>query len=70
MSRGRAASIHARLLTLAKARGEDFNLVLNRYALERWFYRVSNSDAREHLCLKGAMLFSLWFNAPHRPTRD
>ena len=27
-----AASIHARLLNRAKARGEDFNLVLTRYA--------------------------------------
>lgn len=29
------ASIRARLLNKAKAEGQDFNLVLTRYALER-----------------------------------
>ena len=66
----RAASIHARLLARAKARGEDFNLVLGRYATERWLYRLSVSPAREQFLLKGALLFGLWFDQPHRPTRD
>ena len=30
MSAGRSASFHARLLNLAKSRGDDFNLILNR----------------------------------------
>jgi hypothetical protein len=67
---GRAASIHARLLNLARARGADFSLFLDRYAVERWLYRLSQSPERERLWLKGALLFSLWFDAPHRPTRD
>lgn len=66
----RAASIHARLLARAKERGEDFNLVLGRYATERWLYRLSVSPARERFFLKGALLFDLWFDQPHRPTRD
>lgn len=70
MSADRAASFHARLLNLAKSRGDDFNLILNRYAVERWLYRLSISEAREQLWLKGAMLFDLWFETPHRPTRD
>jgi predicted nucleotidyltransferase component of viral defense system len=70
MSAGLVASIHARLLNHAKARGEDFNLVLTRYALERFLYRLSVLPAREVFWLKGAMLFTLWFDAPHRPTRD
>lgn len=70
MSTGRAASFHARLLSLAKSRGDDFNVILNRYAVERWLYRLSISEAREQLWLKGAMLFDLWFVTPHRPTRD
>lgn len=65
-----AASIHARLLNRAKERGEDFNLVLTRYALERFLYRLSLAPAREVYWLKGAMLFDLWFDVPHRPTRD
>lgn len=70
MSDGQAASIHARLLNRAKARGEDFNLILTRYALERFLYRLSQVPARETYWLKGAMLFDLWFGVPHRPTRD
>jgi hypothetical protein len=42
-----AASIHARLLNRAKERGEDFNLILTRYALERFLYRLSLAPARE-----------------------
>ena len=70
MSAGLAASIHARLLNRAKARGEDFNLVLTRFATERFLYRLSLLPAREVYWLKGALLFDLWFDLPHRPTRD
>lgn len=70
MNAAAAASVQARLLALAKSRGEDFNLTLNRYGLERFLYRLSISPAREHYWLKGALLFDLWFDVPHRPTRD
>lgn len=70
MTTGLVASIHARLLNLAKARGEDFNLILTRYAVERFLYRLSQAPARESYWLKGAMLFDLWFDVPHRATRD
>jgi len=70
MTAGLAASIHARLLNLAKARDEDFNLILTRYAIERFLYRLSLGPERETYWLKGALLFDLWFDVPHRPTRD
>jgi hypothetical protein len=44
--------------------------MLARYALERWLYRLSISQARGEFMLKGALLFDLWFDVPHRPTRD
>lgn len=66
----RAASIRARLLAAAKERGQDFNLVLDRYAVERFLYRLSISDDRGRFWLKGALLFNLWFDEPLRPTRD
>jgi predicted nucleotidyltransferase component of viral defense system len=65
-----AASIHARLLNRAKARGDEFNLVLTRYAVERFLYRLSTLPAGRNFCLKGALLFDLWFDEPHRPTHD
>jgi len=64
----KAASVHARLLERTK--GQDFNLILSRYAMERWLYRLSISPLRDQFLLKGALLFSLWFDQPHRPTRD
>lgn len=65
-----AASVRARLLNRARATRQDFNLVLTRYALERLLYRISVSDHAEQFLLKGALLFDLWFDIPHRPTRD
>ncbi|VAX07794.1 FIG00645039: hypothetical protein with HTH-domain [hydrothermal vent metagenome] len=65
-----AASVRARLLNRAKADGADFTLILTRYALERTLYRLSVSTYRDYFLLKGALLFDLWFDVPHRPTRD
>lgn len=65
-----AASVHHRLHNYARANGEDFNLLLVRFANERLLYRLSISAHKNRFLLKGASLFTLWFNAPHRPTRD
>jgi predicted nucleotidyltransferase component of viral defense system len=65
-----AASVHARLLNRARQHGEDFQLVLHRYAAERFLYRLGKCSQRERYVLKGAMLFALWGGALYRPTRD
>lgn len=65
-----AASVRARLLNLAKAEGSDFNQVLVRYTLERLLYRLSQSAHADRFVLKGALLFTLWYDMAHRPTRD
>ena len=64
------ASIRARLHNLARERGQVFDLLLTRYALERLLYRLSLSAYRNRFVLKGAMLITTWFEDPHRPTRD
>jgi predicted nucleotidyltransferase component of viral defense system len=64
------ASVRARLLRLAQKRGEDFQLVLTRYANERLLYRLASSAHAPHFVLKGAALFVVWTGAPHRATRD
>jgi len=38
--------------------------------MERLLARISVSRHAERFLLKGAMLFALWYDAPHRPTRD
>lgn len=65
-----SASVRARLLNKARAQKLDFNLLLTRYVLERMLYRLSISQQRDQFLLKGALLFDLWFDVPHRPTRD
>jgi len=69
-AKGKAASVHDRLLSKARTSGSDFNLLLTRYALERFLYRVSASIYQDRFLLKGALLFSLWYDTPRRPTRD
>jgi hypothetical protein len=68
--RNLAASIRDRLLNKARAEKLDYNLLLTRYALERMIYRLSISAERDRFLLKGALLFDLWFDVPHRPTHD
>jgi len=65
-----AASIHRRLLNLSKQAGEDFNLLLVRYASERFLYRMSRSRYSGQFVLKGALPFLIWQAPVHRPTRD
>ena len=64
------ASVRSRLLKLARDKGQPFDLVITRYALERLLYRLSRSAYRDRFALKGAMLITTWFADPHRPTRD
>lgn len=65
-----AASVRQRLLNLSRDRGEDFNLVLTRYAIERFLFRLTKSPYVDRFVLKGATLFALWTGRAHRPTRD
>ncbi len=65
-----SASIRQRLLNLSRERNEVFNLVLTRYALERFLYRLAQSGHAKEFVLKGAMLFTAWTEKLHRPTKD
>lgn len=65
-----AASVRAKLLNKARSEKLEFNHLLTRFGLERMLYRLSVSDYRDQFLLKGALLFDLWFDIPHRPTRD
>src|SRR5688500_11816124 len=65
----RAESIRHRLRSELRTRGEDVTLGLQRYAVERFLYRLGRSSQRERFVLKGATLFAIWGTA-YRPTRD
>jgi len=64
------ASVRARLLQLSKKTGQSLDLVLTRFALERLLFRLAQSHHAERFVLKGAMLMMVWFDDPHRGTRD
>ena len=70
MSKNLPASIRARLKNHADATKQDFNLILTHFGLERLLYRLSISEHAGNYLLKGALLFSLWYDQPKRPTRD
>lgn len=64
------ASVRDRLFKLSATNGEEFQLVLTRFGVERLLYRLMQTPRGEEFVLKGAVLFTLWQGAPHRPTRD
>jgi hypothetical protein len=47
------ASVGARLLNLVKERNQPFDLLLTRFAHERFPYRLSSSRHRQRFVLKG-----------------
>jgi hypothetical protein len=65
-----AASVRQRLVNWSREKGEDFQLVLNWYGLERLLYRLGCSEHGADFVLKGAMLFPAWSGRAYRPTRD
>lgn len=69
-SRNLSQSIRAKLLQRSKQKKVDFNNEVTRYALERFLYRLSQSEYKNKFVLKGATLFKVWNGEPHRPTKD
>ncbi len=65
-----AASVHQRLLNLSRQSGRPFNEMAQYYALERWLYRLAQSDFRHKFVLKGALMLQVWKMPVGRPTRD
>jgi hypothetical protein len=65
-----AASVRARLANHARGTGTPLAVLMERFALGRLLWRLSQSDSGNDFILKGAQLFALWAETPHRPTRD
>ena len=70
MTKNQAVSVKGRLLKLARERKEDFNFILRQYVLQRLMYRLSISDFANDFLLKGGLLFWVWNEDFHRPTKD
>ena len=66
----RIQSIQSRLKNIAKNIGINPNAIHTRYALERFLYRLSLTEHKSRLTLKGGLLFFLWCDETFRPTKD
>jgi hypothetical protein len=65
-----AASVHQRLLNLARETGRPFNELLQYYAMERFLFRLGNSPNAERFVLKNALMLRVWQLLLARPTMD
>lgn len=65
-----AASVHQRLLNKAKEASRPFNELLQRFAIERFIYRLSKSPHADRFILKGALMLAAWSGPASRPTMD
>jgi hypothetical protein len=63
-------SVHQRLKNLAREQGTELNRLLERYAGERFLYRLGVSAEVDRFTLKGAALFLVWLGEELRATRD
>jgi len=64
------ASVRGKLTQLARQEGSVVEEVFTRYARERFLYRLAASPYADRFILKGAVLFYVWSDRPHRATRD
>jgi predicted nucleotidyltransferase component of viral defense system len=64
------ASIHARLRNVAEERGLPTQVILQHYALERFLYRLSQTDYKNDFVLRGGLIFAGWGIDLRRPTLD
>lgn len=64
------ASVHQRLLNLAKETDRPFNELLQHFAIQRFLFRFSRSAYAEQFVLKGAQMLQVWDAQVARPTMD
>jgi predicted nucleotidyltransferase component of viral defense system len=64
------ASVRARLQNHAREHRLELGAVLEKFALGQLLIRLSRSRYSDRFVLKGAQLFTIWSESPHRPTRD
>jgi len=65
-----SASIRARLTNKSGQARQPFAELLQYYAMERFLYRLGQSQYRDQLILKGALMFVVWRVSEGRATMD
>jgi len=70
MSSPLAQPVRDRLLNRMRETGEEYQVLLTRFALERLLYRLTQLPEGEDFVLKGAFTFLIWEGTLGRQTRD
>jgi predicted nucleotidyltransferase component of viral defense system len=65
-----AASVRQRLYNKGQLTGRPFDELLQYYGIERFLYRLSRSQYKDRVVLKGALIFVVWQAPQSRVTRD
>ena len=65
-----ASSVRQRLLNQARRGRRPFAELLQYFAMERFLYRLSQSEHNERFILKGALMLQVWCSPEIRPTMD
>jgi len=65
-----SASVRQRLRSRAQETNRPFDELIQYYAMERFLYRLSQSDYSSAVVLKGALMFIVWDASQSRATRD
>lgn len=64
------ASVRQRLENLARKEKRPFQEVLQYYGMERFLFRLAQSEHAGKFILKGALMFTAWSGSSSRPTKD
>lgn len=70
MAKNIAASVRQKLLNKAQVEKRTFQELLQYYAMERFLYRLSQSNHNRCFTLKGALMLWVMQGPNSRPTRD
>lgn len=70
MSKNIAASVRQKLKNKSQFDKRPFAELLQYYAMERFLYRLTQSDHSDKFILKGALMLSVWNASDTRPTMD
>jgi hypothetical protein len=70
MTRDVSAGVRGRLENIAKQSKRPLQELMQYFAMERFLFRLSQSEHAERFVLKGALMFTVWGTAQSRATRD
>lgn len=70
MTRDISASVRGKLENLAKKSGRPLQELMQYFVIERFLFRLSQSEYADRFVLKGALMFTVWGSPQSRATRD